>query len=82
MIQAMAPASFGVGLTRLTCATRRDGARITVFARERNGGLIVTASQGSVIHRDLIISLASRYHLPNIQPFRYYPASGGLSPTA
>ena len=52
---------------------------ITAFARERNGGLIVTASQGSVIHRDLIISLASRYHLPNIQPFRYYPTSGGLA---
>jgi putative ABC transport system substrate-binding protein len=52
---------------------------ITAFAPERNGGLIVTASQPSVTHRDLIISLAMRYRLPNIYPFRYYPVSGGLA---
>jgi putative ABC transport system substrate-binding protein len=79
VIQAMAPASFGVGLTPIDVRDPGEMERaITAFARERNGGLIVTSSQGSVIHRDLIISLASRYHLPNIQPFRYYPASGGL----
>ena len=79
VIQAMAPASFGVGLTPIDTRDPGEMERaITAFARERNGGLIVTASQGSVIHRDLIISLASRYRLPNIQPFRYCPASGGL----
>ena len=79
VIQAMAPASFGVGLTPIDTRDPGEMERaITAFARERNGGLIVTASQGSVIHRDLIISLAARYRLPNIQPFRYYPASGGL----
>jgi putative ABC transport system substrate-binding protein len=79
VIQAMAPASFGVGLTPIDVRDPGEMERaIVAFARERNGGLIVTASQGSVIHRDLIISLASRYRLPNIQPFRYYPASGGL----
>ena len=79
VIQAMAPASFGVGLTPIDVRDPGEMERaIVAFARERNGGLIVTASQGSVIHRDLIISLASRYRLPSIQPFRYYPASGGL----
>ena len=52
---------------------------ITAFAGEPNGGLIVTASQSVVTHRDLIISLATRYRLPNVYAFRYYPASGGLA---
>ena len=59
VIQAMAPASFGVGLTPIDVRDPGEMERaIVAFARERNGGLIVTASQGSVIHRDLIISLA------------------------
>jgi putative ABC transport system substrate-binding protein len=52
---------------------------IGAFARERNGGLIVTGSQSSVTHRNLIISLTLQYRLPNVFPFRYYPASGGLA---
>ncbi len=52
---------------------------ITAFAREPNGGLIVTASQSVVTHRELIISLATRYRLPNVYAFRYYPASGSLA---
>jgi len=52
---------------------------IAAFARERNGGLIVTASPSSVTHRNLIISLATRYRLPNVYAFRYYPAIGGLA---
>jgi putative ABC transport system substrate-binding protein len=78
VIQAMAPA--GVGLTPIDVRDPGEMERdITAFARERNGGLIVTAAEGTVIHRDLIISLASRHRLPSIQPFRYYPASGGLA---
>jgi putative tryptophan/tyrosine transport system substrate-binding protein len=80
VIQAMAPSSFGVGLTPIDVRDLGEMERaITAFAREPNGGLIVTGSQGAVIHRDLIILLASRHRLPNIQPFRYYPASGGLA---
>src|SRR5262249_48890147 len=32
-----------------------------------------------VIERELIISLANRYRLPNIGAYRYYPAIGGLA---
>jgi putative tryptophan/tyrosine transport system substrate-binding protein len=75
----MAPPSFGVGLTTIDVRDPGEIKRaITAFARERNGGQIVTASQSAVVHRDLIISLASQYRLPNIYPFRYYPASRGL----
>ena len=78
-IQAMAPPSSGVELTTIDVRDPAEIERaIIAFARERNGGLIVTASQSSVTHRILIISLALRYGLPNIYPFRYYPAGGGL----
>jgi len=49
------------------------------FAREPNGGVIVTASASAVTHRQTIVSLMTRYRLPNIYPFRYYAASGGLA---
>lgn len=52
---------------------------ITAFAIEPNGGLIVTASPQAVVHREAIISLATRFRLPNVYPFRYWPASGGLA---
>ena len=78
-IEAMAPPLSGVELTTIDVRDPAEIERaIIAFARERNGGLIVTASQSSVTHRTLIISLALRYGLPNIYPFRYYPAGGGL----
>jgi putative ABC transport system substrate-binding protein len=80
VIQAMAPSSFALELAPIDM---RDPGEIehaiTAFARERNGGLIVTASPLAATYRDLIISLATRYRLPNVYAFRYYPASGGLA---
>ena len=65
VIQAMAPSSFGWGSTPIDPRDPGEMERaIAAFAREPNGGLIVTSSQGVVIHRDLIISLALRYRLP------------------
>jgi putative ABC transport system substrate-binding protein len=79
-IQALAPPSFGVELTPIDVRDPSEIERaITAFGREANGGLIVTASPQAVTHRDLIISLATRYRLPNVYAFRYYPASGGLA---
>ena len=48
------------------------------FARESNGGLIVTASSGAVALRELIIMLAARHRLPAVYPFRYFVTTGGL----
>jgi putative tryptophan/tyrosine transport system substrate-binding protein len=60
----------------------RDAAEIehsiTAFARIPNGGLILTASALSAVHRDLIISLAARFKLPMTYHERYYVAAGGL----
>ena len=49
------------------------------FAREPNGGVIVTASASAVTHRETIISVATRHRLPNVFPFRYYVLDGGLA---
>ena len=48
------------------------------FARFPKGGLVVTGSAPAAAHRDLIITLAGRYRLPAIYPFRYFAHGGGL----
>ena len=51
---------------------------ITAFARTPNGGLIVTGSALTALHRDLIITLADRYNLPAIYYERSFVKGGGL----
>jgi putative ABC transport system substrate-binding protein len=51
---------------------------IAAFAREPNGGLIVLPDQVTVVHRDLIISLAARYGLPATYSHRLFATAGGL----
>jgi putative tryptophan/tyrosine transport system substrate-binding protein len=52
---------------------------VTVFARSANGGLILTPNATVLsVHRNLIITLAARYKLPAIYPFRYMVTGGGL----
>jgi putative ABC transport system substrate-binding protein len=61
----------------------RDAAEIesavAAFARESNGGLIVTASSATALRRKLIIMLAARHRLPAVYPFRYFVTDGGLT---
>jgi len=52
---------------------------IPTFAREPNGGLIVTGSASAAVHNELINSLATQHRLPAICPFRYWVLSGGLA---
>ena len=56
-------------------AIKRD---LPVFAREANGGLIVTTSRLARAHRELIIALAARHRLPAVYAFRVYVSDGGL----
>jgi putative ABC transport system substrate-binding protein len=51
---------------------------IAAQAREPNGGLIVLPSFFVVVHRAEIISLAARYRLPAVYPFRFFTEVGGL----
>jgi putative ABC transport system substrate-binding protein len=65
----------------VTPVGRRDADEIeraiTAFAREPNGGLIVTG-QSVQSQRDQIVALAARHRLPAAYPFRGFVAAGGL----
>jgi ABC-type uncharacterized transport system substrate-binding protein len=51
---------------------------IAAHAREPNGGLIVMPDAFTDSHREDITSLAARYRLPAVYPFRSFAAAGGL----
>ena len=77
-IQSVAP-SVGVEVSPLNVSNAGEIERaIVAFARSSNGGLIVTASALSVVHRDLIITLAARHKLPAVYYRRIYVTAGGL----
>jgi ABC-type uncharacterized transport system substrate-binding protein len=77
-IQGVAP-SFGVELIPLVVRDADEiEPAITAFTRGSNGGLIITTGTLAQAHRDLIITLAARYRLPAVYPFRHFVTGGGL----
>jgi putative ABC transport system substrate-binding protein len=78
VIQAVAP-SLGLEVSTINVGDAHEIARaVTAFAREPNGGLIVTAGPLTVVHRDLIVTLAARHKLPAVYFDRAFVAGGGL----
>ncbi len=70
--------SLGVELKPVNVRDNDEIERAVVaFTRSGNGGAIVTTG-GTAAHRKLIISLAARYKLPSVYPYRYYAEDGGL----
>jgi putative ABC transport system substrate-binding protein len=51
---------------------------INAFARDPNGGLIVTESGPAIVHREQIVALAARYRLPAVYGQRFFVTEGGL----
>ena len=51
---------------------------LAAFARPGNGGLIVTASTLSLVHRELVLTLADRHKLPAVYWERSFVSAGGL----
>jgi putative tryptophan/tyrosine transport system substrate-binding protein len=51
---------------------------VAAFAHSANAGLVVTASAGTSVHRDLIITLAAKYKLPAVYSDRFNVTGGGL----
>jgi len=51
---------------------------VAAFARSSNGGLIMTPGGATMLHRDLIFTLAARHKLPAVYPDRGFVAAGGL----
>jgi putative ABC transport system substrate-binding protein len=77
-LQSVAP-SFGVELSPVNVRDAGEIERtVAAFARSSNGGLIVTASALSAVHRELIISLAAQHKLPAIYYRRVFVTDGGL----
>jgi putative ABC transport system substrate-binding protein len=78
-VQSVAPF---VGVDDVTPINVRDAGEIeravAMFARSPNGGLILTASALSAVHRELVIALAARYRLPAVYYRRLFVSSGGL----
>ncbi len=74
-----AAASVGVQAVAAPVHDRSEfDAVIAAQAREPNSGLIVLADAFTVTHRVEITSLAARYRLPAIYPFRLFAEVGGL----
>ena len=63
-------------LERAVVAFARGG--LANGANTSSGGLIVTGSALSLLHRELIIALAARHKLPAVYFRRYFVTSGGL----
>jgi putative ABC transport system substrate-binding protein len=77
-MQSAAP-SFGVELFPIDLRDSGEIERaVATFARSSNGGLIVLANPLAVVHRELIITLASRHRLPASYPARFFVTDGGL----
>jgi putative ABC transport system substrate-binding protein len=77
-IQSMAP-SLGVEVIAVNVRDAADIERdVTAFARSPNGGLIVTGSALTVLHRNLIIALAAQHRLPTVYFQRFLVMGGGL----
>jgi putative tryptophan/tyrosine transport system substrate-binding protein len=74
-----AASSFGVELRPVGVSSADEIERtVDSFARAPNGGLIVTASGPSIVHRELIIAEATKYRLPAVYPQRLFVLDGGL----
>lgn len=77
-IEAAAP-SLGI---KVTTGGIRDTAAIesaiTAFAHEPNGGLVVLPDPVTIVHRDLIVSLAAQHRLLAVYSHRLFATAGGL----
>jgi putative tryptophan/tyrosine transport system substrate-binding protein len=77
-IKVAAP-SFGVQLTRADVRNAAEiEAAISAFAQQPNSALLVVPNAVTILHRDLVISLAARHRLPTVYPYRLFVTNGGF----
>ncbi len=71
--------SLGMQLTGIFLGDASETERhLETFAREGNGGVIVTNNARAMSQRELIGTLSVRHQLPAVYPARVYAVSGGL----
>ena len=76
-IQAVAP-SFRVELRPIDLHEAGEIERAVAAFGQSKGGMIVLSSATATVHRDLIIAMATQYHLPTVYPTRFHVTGGGL----
>jgi len=78
VIEELAP-SLAVVVRAAPCHDDAETeAMMTGLAREERAGLLVLPENFTIVHRHAIITLAARYRLPAVYPYRFFTASGGL----
>jgi putative ABC transport system substrate-binding protein len=80
-LQSIVPVapSFGIDLAVSPTRDLSEVERAVVaVSGEPKGGLIVSPDSFTAANRDMIISLAARYRLPAVYPYRFYAVDGGL----
>jgi putative ABC transport system substrate-binding protein len=66
------------GAGRAVSRQCRIEAMMAGLAREERGGLLILPENFNIVHYDAIITLAARYRLPAVNPYRFFTESGGL----
>jgi putative tryptophan/tyrosine transport system substrate-binding protein len=75
----VAAAALGVEAVALPVQdTSKLESIVATTAREPNSGLIVMPEAFLIVHRAEVTSLAARYSLPAVYPYRQFPEIGGL----
>lgn len=74
-----AAASFGIEAIISQVRVQSDIEReVANLGGKAHAGLIVMPDNFNTVHRNLIISLADRWRIPAIYPYRYFVEAGGL----
>ena len=80
-LQSFEGAARSFGLTPIAGPVRSAAdidVAISALGYEPGGGLVVMSDQFLTVHRELIVTLAAKHHVPAIYPFRYFVTNGGL----
>jgi putative ABC transport system substrate-binding protein len=80
-LQPFEAAAQSFAVAAITNPVRSDAeieSAMTALGRAPGGGIIVMSDPFTAKNRDVIISLAARYRLPTIYPYRFFTDAGGL----
>jgi putative ABC transport system substrate-binding protein len=78
VIEESAP-SLAVAVRAAPCHDDAETEAMMIgLAREERAGLLVLPENFVIVHRHAIITLAARYRLPAVYPYRFFTTSGGL----
>jgi putative ABC transport system substrate-binding protein len=72
--------SFGIEAMLVAIDDNADAIAHAIggFAAAPNGGLLVLPDSTTNLHRELIVTLAARHHLPAVYTNRFFVTDGGL----